>query len=53
MCETRDLGIKWPPWHTLLFEGQRRVDMRVVCPRDVQNMLLNDLLEKVGDQTRV
>ena len=22
MCETRDLGIKWPHWQTLLFEGQ-------------------------------
>ena len=22
MCETRDLGIKWPPWHTLIFEGE-------------------------------
>ena len=20
MCETRDLGIKWPHWHTLIFE---------------------------------
>ena len=26
MCETRDLGIKWP--HTLTFEGQVQVDMR-------------------------
>ena len=43
MCETRDLGIKWPQWHTLLFEGQSRVDMRVVCPRDVQNMLLKQV----------
>ena len=22
MCETRDLGIKWPMWHTLMSEGQ-------------------------------
>ena len=37
--ETRDLGVKWPQWHTLLFEDQGRVDMRVVCPRDVRKML--------------
>ena len=29
MCETRDLGNKWPQWHTLLFEGQVTLDMRV------------------------
>ena len=40
MCETRDLGIKWPQWHTLMFEGQETVDMRVVCPQDVKKMLL-------------
>ena len=26
--------------HTLLFEGQVVVDMRVVCPQDVMKMLL-------------
>ena len=31
MCETRDLGIKWPQWHTLVFEGQATVDKSVVC----------------------
>ena len=40
MRETRDLGIKWPQWHTLLFEGQVAVDMRVVCPQDAKKMLL-------------
>ena len=40
MCETRDLGIKWPQRHTLIFEGQVRVDMRYVCPNDVKKMLL-------------
>ena len=40
MCETRDLGIKWPHWHTLIFEGDRRIDMRSVCPKDVKKMLL-------------
>ena len=40
MCETRDLGIKWPQWHTLVFEGQGKVDMRLVCPQDVKKMHL-------------
>ena len=40
MCETRDLGTKWPRWHTLIFEGIIRVDMRQVCPKDVKKMLL-------------
>ena len=31
MCETRDLGIKWPQWHTLIFEERVAVDMRAVC----------------------
>ena len=40
MCETRDLGIKWPQWHTSTFEGQIQMDMRYVCPEDVKKMLL-------------
>ena len=36
MCETRDLG---PKWHALLFEEQRRVDMRQFAPQDVKKML--------------
>ena len=39
VCEIRDLGIKWPQRHTLLFEEQVVVDMRVVCPQDVNKML--------------
>ena len=31
MRETRVLGIKWPQWHILIFEGQEKVDMRK-CP---------------------
>ena len=27
-------------WHTLLFEGQVVVNMRMVCPQDVKQMLL-------------
>ena len=40
MCETRDLGIKWPHWHALIFEGEARIDMRYVCPKDVKKMLV-------------
>ena len=32
MCEIRDLGRKWPYWHTLTFSN----DMRFVCPKDVK-----------------
>ena len=48
MCETRDLGIKWPQWHTLIFEGQGAVNMWYVCPKDVKKMLL-----KQGSEARV
>ena len=40
MCETRDLGTKVATMHTLIFEGQVRVDMRYVCPKDVKKMFL-------------
>ena len=33
--ETRDLGIKWRQWHTLMFEEQVKVDLSVVCFQDV------------------
>ena len=40
MCETLYLGIKWPHRNTLIFEGDRNIDMRCVCPEDVKKMLL-------------
>ena len=40
MCETRDLGIQSPWWHTLLFELHVAGDMRVVCPKYVKKMLV-------------
>ena len=40
MRETRDLGIKWPHWHTLMFSDEIKVDMRFVCPKDVKKMLV-------------
>ena len=46
MCETSDLGIKWPHWHTLLFEGQVAVDMRVACPQDVRTPKDHQIFER-------
>ena len=40
MRETRDLGIRWPQWHTLMFEDEERIDVRCVCPKDVKKMLV-------------
>ena len=40
MCETRDLGIKWPYWHTLIFGNDTKIYMRFVCPKDVKKMLV-------------
>ena len=40
MCETLDLGNKWPHCNTLTFQGDRNVDLRDVCPKDVKIMLL-------------
>ena len=34
MCETRDLGKKWPYWHTLVSR------VWFVCPKDVKKMLV-------------
>ena len=40
MCEPRALDIRWPQWHTFVFEEQVAVDMRVVCMQDGKVMLL-------------
>ena len=40
MCETRDLGIKWPHRQTLIFSNDTKIDMRFVCPKDVEKMLV-------------
>ena len=40
MLETRDSGTKCPQRHTVMFEGQEKVDMRVACPQDVKKMHL-------------
>ena len=39
-CETRDLGLKWPYWHTLIFGNDTKIDMRYVHPKDVKKMLV-------------
>ena len=36
-CETRDLGFKWPQWHTLMFSQEIETDMRL---KDVEKMLV-------------
>ena len=38
MCETRDPGVKWPQWHTLVFSDEIKIDMRLVCPKDVKKI---------------
>ena len=40
MCETRDLGIKWPCWHTLVISNEITIDNRHACPKDVKKMLV-------------
>ena len=55
LCETRDLGIKCPEWHTLMFEGQQAVDMRVSCPQNVEKASETNhdgLFEEMGGKTR-
>ena len=40
VCETLDLGIKWPYWHTLVFSDEIKTDMRYVCSKDGKKMLV-------------
>ena len=48
------LGIKWPHWHTLIFEGEVRIDMRYVCSKGCKEHVsaagLDSLLERVGSK---
>ena len=56
MCETRDLGNKWPHWHTLVFSDETYIDMRHVCPRDTLKVAGTEtpisVLEEVGSKAR-
>ena len=38
VCETRDLGIRFPSWHVHLFEDGIIVDMKVAYTQDMKNM---------------
>ena len=52
--ETRDLGIKWPQWHTQVFDEKAAVDMREVCPQDVVKQVVDTTVqcgETSGDRT--
>ena len=40
MCETHDLGIRWPQWHTSMFSDETKIDMRLACPKDAKKMLV-------------
>ena len=57
MCEARDLGIRWPQWHTLMSSDEMKMDMRFVCPKDVKKDAGAQgpisLLEEMGSKTRV
>ena len=44
MCETQDLAVKWPQWHTLIFGNDTKIDMRFVSPKDVKKMLVQTAL---------
>ena len=35
-CETRDLGVIRPQWHTLMFRNEIKIDMRFVCPKELK-----------------
>ena len=51
VCQTRDLGIMWQQWHTLIFEGQVAVDMRGLPAgreKDVSEASQDGLLEEIG-----
>ena len=57
MCEKCGLGIKWPQWHTLMFSDKIKMDMRFVCPKDVEKMLVQRARsvywKEVGSKTQV
>ena len=58
MCETRDLGIRWPQWHALMFSDEiKKNDMRFVCPKHVKKDAGAEgpisVLEEVGSKARV
>ena len=57
MCETRDLGIKWPQWYTLIFEGASKSGHEECLPKSREEDAFDtgqvSLLEEVGSEARV
>ena len=54
LCETCALGMKWPHWHHLPFDGQVAVDVRVICPHGVKyasEASQKGLLEEMDSKT--
>ena len=55
MCETRDLGIRWPYWRTLLLSDEIKIDMRCVSrgrQKDAGTEGPISVLEEVGSKAR-
>ena len=45
--------MKWPQWHTLMFSDEIKIDMRLVCPKDVLKDASISVLDEVGSKARV
>ena len=56
MCETRDLGTKWPLWHTLIFTDETRIDMMFLCAQETLKIAGAEdqisVVEEVGSKAR-
>ena len=57
MCETRDLGFKWPQWHALILERASKSGHEMCLPKRREENALEtgqvSLLEAVGSEARV
>ena len=47
-CKSSDVGIKRPHWHTLMFEGEVRIDMRHVRLKDVKKRFCSGQRQSTG-----
>ena len=54
MCGTRELGIKWTQWHTMIFEGETRIEICLPKRREENARATGQicLLEEVGNEAR-
>ena len=53
-CDTRDLGMRWPQWHTLFFvQGGHDSSRPAGCEEDAAEASQDGLLEEVGSKARV